>query len=584
MKHFLLFLLGLFPAAALLHTVVAVEVEATDPADLIVRHAKVITVDDRFRLTEAVAITGGRITAVGRDQDVLKHQGPKTRVIDAQGKTVLPGLYDSHVHPVGAATSELVEPLPNLKSLDDVFAYVRKKAATTPEGAWIVLRFAFPTRLKEARFPTRAELDAAAPKHPVLYHAGPAGMVNSMALKVSGVTRETPNPEAGVIVKDPQTGEPTGMLRNAYGVLKGVPAASSASPAATRAAVKKLFRLYNEQGITSIADRNADRAALDLYLGLMDSKELTLRVNVARGLSPYGTQEEFVKRLEALPGKDKKGGPTGVGGVWVRIGPIKFFLDGGMLNGTAYMRRPWPPGPTYQVVEKDYRGLLFIPPNQLEMVVEEAVKRHWQVTAHTAGEAAMDVLLDAYDLVNRKLPIKDLRLCITHANFPSQHNLERCRRLGVCADVQPAWLYKDGSTLYRELGEERLRWFQPYRTWLKYTVIGGGSDHMIKLDSLQATNPWNPWLGMSVALTRKTEAGQVLTPQECLTREQAVRLYTVNNAYLHHEEKEKGSLEAGKLGDLIVIDRDILTCPLSEIAGTRVLYTVVGGQVVYQRN
>jgi predicted amidohydrolase YtcJ len=583
MKHYLILLLGFFPAVTLLDTIVTVEVEPTDPADLIVCHAKVITVDDRFRLAEAVAITESRIIAVGSDQDVLQHKGPKTKVIDAKGKTVLPGLYDSHVHPVGAATSELVEPLPNLKSLDDVFAYIRKKAATTPEGEWIVLRFAFPTRLKEARFPTRAELDAAAPKHPILYHAGPAGVVNSMALQVSGVTRDTPNPASGVIVKDPKTGEPTGMLRNAYGVLKGIPAGSSATPEATREAVKTLFRLYNQQGITSIADRNADRAALDLYLDLLGKKELTLRINVARSFNPYGTQEEIVKRLEALPGKDKKGGPTGVGGIWIRIGPIKFFLDGGMLNGTAYMRRPWPPGQTYQVVETDYRGLLFIPQEQLAMVVEEAVKRRWQVTAHTAGEGAMDVLLDAYDLVNRKLPIKELRLCITHANFPSTHNLERCKRLGVCADVQPAWLYKDGSTLYQVLGEERLRWFQPYQTWLKYTVIGGGSDHMIKLDSLQATNPWNPWLGMSVALTRTTEAGQVLTPHERLTREQAIRLYTINNAYLHHEEKEKGSLEVGKLGDLIVIDHDILTCPLSEIAGTRVLYTIVGGQVVYQR-
>src|SRR5207237_5096377 len=142
----------------------------------------------------------------------------KTKVIDAKGKTVLPGLYDSHVHPVGAATSELIEPLPNLKSLEDVFAHIRKKAATTPEGKWIVLRFAFPTRLKEARFPTKAELDKVAPKHPVLYHAGPAGITNSMGLKVSGITRDTPNPEAGVIVKEPKTGQPTGSSTTPYGV------------------------------------------------------------------------------------------------------------------------------------------------------------------------------------------------------------------------------------------------------------------------------------------------------------------------------------------------------------------------------
>ena len=178
----------------------------------------------------------------------------------------------------------------------------------------------------------------------------------------------------------------------------------------------------------------------------------------------------------------------------MRIGPIKLFLDGGMLNGTAYMRKPWPKGRRYQITEDDYRGLLFIKPDQLQMVVEEAAKRKWQMTAHTAGEGAMDVLLDAYEVVNRMTPIKDLRFCITHANFPSQRNLERCKELGVCADVQPAWLYKDGTTLLHVLGEKRVRWFQPYKSWLEYTTIGGGSDHMLRLDSLESTNPWNPWL------------------------------------------------------------------------------------------
>ena len=208
------------------------------------------------------------------------------------------------------------------------------------------------------------------------------------------------------------------------------------------------------------------------------------------------------------------GGPTGVGGIWIRIGPIKFFLDGGMLNGTAYMRQPWPKGETYQIVEDDYRGLLFVPPDQVKMLIEEATKQKWQVTAHTAGEGAMDVLLDAYEHVNRILPIKDMRHCITHANFPSQMNLERCQKLGVCADVQPAWLYKDGTTLAKVLGDDRIRWFQPYKSWLKYTTIGGGSDHMIKLDPLDSTNPWDPWLGISVTLTRKTERGLVVRKDE----------------------------------------------------------------------
>lgn len=567
----------MFPLAALFVAA------AADPADLIVHNAKVVTVDATFSTAQAVAVRNGRVAAVGADADVLALRGPDTRVVDAGGKMVLPGLTDSHTHPVGAATSEVREPLPVLDSIPEVQDYIRKKAAGTPPGQWIVLRYAFPTRLKEARFPTRAELDAAAPDHPVLYHAGPAGLVNTKGLQVSGITKDTPNPPAGVVVKDPQTGEPTGMLRNAYGVLKGVPApAGDLSADQKRAAVKKLFALYNAHGLTGVSDRNASRADLDLYLALHKAGELTVRVNVARSFNPAGSREDVARRFDELPGKDGRGGPTGVGDEWVKVGPIKLFLDGGMLNGTAYMRQPWPKGDTYQVTRDDYRGLLFIKPEQLRLVVGEAAARKWQVTAHTAGEGGMDELLDAYEFVNRTTPIREMRYCITHANFPSRVNLERCKALGVCADVQPAWLYKDGHTLVKELGPDRMRWFQPYKSWLAATTIGGGSDHMIRLDPLASTNPWSPWLGMWVAVTRSLERGGVHQPDEALTREQVVRLYTINNAYLHREEKERGSLEVGKLGDLIVIDRDVLTCPADDIRRTNVLLTAVGGKVVYE--
>lgn len=557
---------------------------AAEPADLIVHRAHVVTVDPKFSTAEAVAVRRGRIVAVGSDADVMKLKGPKTRVIDAGGKTVLPGLFDSHVHPLGAALSEASGPIPVLKSVKEVLAHVREQAAKTPEGHWIVIRFAFPTRLAEARFPTKAELDAAAPRHPVLYHAGPAGVCNTAALVISGVTKDTPDPLPGKIVRDPKTGEPTGMLRNAYGVLKGVPSAGSDyTPAQKREALKKLLHMYNAQGLTSVTDRNASREALDLYYALKEAGELTVRMTVARSFNPKGSREVIARRFEDLPGKDGRGGPTGKGDEWVRVGPIKMFLDGGMLNGTAYMREPWPKGPAHQVTEDDYHGLLFIPPDQLKMICAEAARRGWQVTAHTAGSGAMDVLLDAYEFADRVAPIKEMRYCITHANFPSQANLERCKRLHVCADVQPAWLYKDGATQLKILGPERMKWFQPYKTWLKYTTIGGGSDHMIRLDPFEATNPWSPWLGMWVAVTRTLEGGGTHHPEEALTREQAVRLYTINNAYLHREEAEKGSLEVGKLGDLILIDRDILTCPADDIRDTKVLLTVVGGKVVHEQ-
>ncbi|MCE9529747.1 MAG: amidohydrolase [Planctomycetes bacterium] len=553
-------------------------------ADLIIHNGKVVTVDAKFTIVEAVAVKDGRILTVGTNKAALKHKGAKTRVIDAGGKIVMPGLMDSHTHPLGAALSEWKEPLPELRSLKNVFDYITAKTKTTPKGSWIVVRYAFPTRLDDARFPTKAELDAVAPDHPVLYHAGPAGICNSMALQVSKVTKDTPNPGNGVVVKDPKTGEPTGMLRSAYGVLKGVPGDDpSVSHNEKLEALKKLFRLYNEQGLTSIADRNGGRDSLDFYHELKKKDELTVRVNVARSFGSGGNREAIIKRLEELPGNDKLGGPTGAGDDWIRIGPIKLFLDGGMLNGTAFMRQPWPKTPTYQVTEDDYRGLLFIQPEQLVMVLEEAAKRKWQMTAHTAGEGAMDNLLDAYEMVNRMTPIKDLRFCITHANFPSKRNLERCKELGVCADIQPAWFYKDGTTMLKEIGKERVRWFQPYKSWLEYTTIGGGSDHMLGYDSVKATNPWNPWLGIAVTLHRVTERGSEINPEEKLTREQAIRLYTINNAYLHHEEKVKGSLEPGKYADIIMVDRDILKVPEKEVADTKVLLTVVNGKVVFER-
>ncbi len=556
--------------------------QAPPAAELIVHNAKVITVDERFTITEALAVRGGRIMAVGSNADILRLRGPATPIIDAGGKTVLPGLCDSHVHPLQAAASEAAETIPVLRNIDEVLAYIRQQAKKTPKGEWIVVRYGFPTRLQDARFPTRAELDAAAPEHPVLYHAGPAGVVNTLALKICGVTRDTPDPPAGRIVRDPQTGEPTGLLRNAYGVLKGVPPVGGRLQAEQRrVAVKKLFALYNSQGITSIADRNAGQQALELYRALRQAGELTVRVNVARAFTVAGSAEDMARRLREMIGPDGRDGPTGAGDEWVRIGPIKIFLDGGMLNGTAYMRQPWPPGPAYQIVERDYRGLLFVPPEQLQTFCVEAARLRWAVTAHCAGEAAMDVLLDAYEFADRFVPIRDLRFSITHANFPSLYNLERCQKLGVCADVQPAWLYKDGATLLKILGPERMRWFQPYRTWLRYTIIGGGSDHMLRYDPLQSTNPWSPWLGMWVAITRKLEHGQVHQPDEALSREQAIRLYTIYNAYILREEKVKGSLENGKYADFILIDRDILTCPAEAIKDTRVLLTVVNGKIVY---
>jgi predicted amidohydrolase YtcJ len=321
---------------------------------------------------------------------------------------------------------------------------------------------------------------------------------------------------------------------------------------------------------------------------LRDQGELTVRVNATRVLQdPPGERGAIIKGLNALAGYDTDGepnGPSGVGDHWVRIGPLKLFLDGGMLNGTAYMREPWGVGPTYQITEPDYRGQLFIEPRVLGTVAEEAARRGWQMTAHTAGEAGMDVLLDAYEQADRSIGIRGRRWLITHANFASARNLDRCAALGVGADLQPAWVWEDTRTLLSVLGPRRMEWFHPYRKWLDAGLtIGGGSDHMIRMEADQATNPWDPWLGVWIAVTRKYHGGGApLNPDQALTRSEALRFYTVNNARLHFEERDKGTVEPGKLADLILVDRDPLSCPADDLKSTRVLWTMVGGRLVYR--
>ena len=557
-------------------------------ANLIIRHAKVVTLDPSDRIASAVAIQGDRIMAVGADDAIAKLAGPNTRIIDAAGKPLLPGLYDGHVHPLAASSSEKDHPIPAFRSIDDIRAYIKERVRALPKGTWIVVRFAFPTRLAESRFLTRAELDAVAPDHPVLHQGGPAGVANSKALALSGITRDTPDPPAGRIVKDPTTGEPTGMLRNAYAALKGLPKdAYGGESAEETGLVQELFRRYNARGLTSIGDRGASDSALAIYRGLRDRGELTVRVNATRVLEPpFGDRARIAGAMNALAGYGTTGepnGPTGVGDHWVRIGPLKVYLDGGMLNGTALMREPWGVGPAYQITEPDYRGLQFVPSDVLGTIAEEAARRGWQMTAHCAGEAGMDVLLDAYAQADRNVGIRSRRWLVTHANFASARNLERCKTMGVGADLQPAWIWKDTRTLLTVLGPRRMEWFHPYRKWLDAgLVIGGGSDHMIRLDPIEATNPWDPWLGIWVAATRQTEGAGVLNPDQRLTRTEALRFYTISNARLNFEEHDKGTIEPGKLADLVLVDRDPLTCPDDDLRTTRVLWTMVGGKVVYR--
>ena len=530
-----------------------------------------------------MALHEGRILALGSDSDILKTKSDQTRVIDLGGKTVLPGLMDSHTHPVGASMTEFEHPIPDFESVQDVLDYVKARAQVQPEGSWIILSQVFVTRLREQRYPTRAELDRVAPKHPVLYRTGPDASLNSLALSLSGIDRnfKVTDGGSGFAEMDPKTGEPTGILRNITRYVKLEPVEAVPSQEDRLKRVAELFHDYNSVGLTSICDRDASASGVSLYTALRDRGDLHLRIAISHGVNAIGPIEQVEQRIRAVAQhplfKDQSG--------LVRIIGTKVYLDGGMLTGSAYMRDPWGESKIYAITDPTYRGVLFIPPERLVPMVRTAVECGLQFTAHSVGDGAVHNLLDAYEAVAHDMPIRQTRPCITHANFQSREDIDRAARLGVCMDIQPAWLYLDTRTLTAQFGKERLRWFQPLHSlFAAGVIVGGGSDHMQKIGSLRANNPYNPFLAMWTAITRhaKWYEGQ-LHPEEALTREEAIRFYTRNNAYLLFSEEHVGSLEPGKQADFIVLDRDILTCPVNEIRDIQVLATYFDGRQVYAR-
>jgi predicted amidohydrolase YtcJ len=255
-----------------------------------------------------------------------------------------------------------------------------------------------------------------------------------------------------------------------------------------------------------------------------------------------------------------------------------------MLTGSAYMRDPWGVSRMYGIDDPAYRGVLNVPPERLREIVEDVVDAGLQFTAHVVGDGAVHTLLDTYEAVDVEGSIRRTRACFTHSNFMSEDSVKRAARLGAVHDIQPAWLYLDSRTLERQFGGERMRWFQPLKSIFEAGgIVGGGSDHMQKIGSLRSINPYNPFLAMWVAITRSARWHEgKIHPEEALAREQAIRFYTRNNAYLLFLEDRLGSLEPGKLADFILLDRDILTCPVDEIKDIRVRETWVGGERVQQ--
>ena len=560
---------------------VASELIAQSP-DLILHHGKIVTVDAKFSIAEAVAIRDGRILKVGSNHDVLALKTTATRVVDLDGKPVLPGLIDSHVHPSDASMIEFDHAIPEMETIQDVLDYIRGRAAVLKEGEWIQVRQVFITRLREQRYPTRDELDRVAPRHPVMFATGPDASLNSLALKLSGMDKnfQVTDGGPGHIEKDPDSGEPTGIIRSCTRLVKIQQNGLQPSDEDRKRKLLELLDDYLSVGLTSIGDRDASEDEIQRYRELHQDRKLKLRVSLSQHIETIGDLEAVESSIRKVAGD-----PLVKGDAWLKIIGIKTYLDGGMLTGSAYMREPWGVSKLYSITDPKYRGVLFIPKERLLPIVKTTLECGLQFTAHSQGDGAVHTLLDVYEELDKTWPVRQKRPCITHSSFMSAEAVQKVAKLGVVLDLQPAWLYLDTRTLVGHFGYDRLSFFQPLHSLFQAgAMIGGGSDHMQKIGSIRSVNPYNPFLAMWVTVTRKAKGYEgALHLEQALSRKEAIRFYTANNAYLLFQEKETGSIETGKLADLVVLDTDILKCPVDEIRNTRVLQTFVAGKLVFER-
>lgn len=548
-------------------------------ADRILHHGKILTVDDDFRIVEAMALTNGKILRVGTNAEVLATSGSQTDLIDLKQQMVLPGLIDSHVHAIDASLVEFDHAIPNMNTINDVLDYVRGRAQVLEKGKWILVRQVFITRLLEPRYPTRAELDQAAPDHPVAFMTGPDASCNTLALKLSGIDVHSAPDAEGRVERDPVSGEPTGIIRSARNFLKTDDPSRRPNTTEQDQRLSRLLTDYHSVGITAAIDRAVNDDELAQYRRMSHSQQLNVRFGLSYHVDTSGRVESQVEKIEQLA-KDPLCAPNDS----LRLIGIKTFLDGGMLTGSAYMNQPWGVSSVYGIDDATYRGLRYIPHDQLVTLIRTAVDQNLQFTAHSVGDGAVQAMLDAYAEVSESsAAVRSTHCTITHSNFMSKSSVERAAQLGVCIDIQPAWLYLDTRTLVSHFGYDRLAYFQPLRSLFEAGVItGGGSDHMQKIGSMRAVNPYHPFWGMWITLARQARwYDGALHPEQRLNRRQAIEFYTRNNAVLMRMEDRIGSLEPGKLADFVVIDRDLLECPIEDVPATKVVATYIGGDRVW---
>ncbi|WP_322797930.1 amidohydrolase, partial [Thermoflexus sp.] len=503
-------------------------------ADFVVRNARIRTLWDKLPFAEALAAWQGRILAVGRNAEIADLIGPDTQVLDAGGATVLPGFHDAHCHILLFGLSLVEVNVREARTITEVVEAVAAHARKIPPGRWIRGGGYNENKLQERRHPTRHDLDPISPHHPVwLSHiSGHMGVANSQALSIAGITRETPDPPGGQIVRD-VNGEPIGLLlETAQELIKRVLPPYTLEE--TKAALGAAGRQMAAEGIT---------AAQDAWAGWIAPEEFrAYQEAVAEGLLPQRIW--LMVDVERLAMRDGRfdfafGLHTGFGSERLRLGAIKIFVDGSLIGRTAAMRQPYADPP-------DVTGMLVKDLQALVELVRYAHAGGWQVAMHAIGDRAIETALDAIEEV-MGAEARRFRPRIEHCGVLAPDLLERLRRLQVVVVTQPRFVYELGDGFRIALGEERTRWTYPLAN-LRGVPVAFSSDRPV-VDGA-------PLKGIQAAVLRCTQSGAPFAPEEALTVEEALRAYTFSAAYAAFAESELGALAPGRWADLVVLGED----------------------------
>ena len=521
-------------------------------ADLVVVGGRVRTQESDQAVTEAFAVKGGRFMAVGSNEDIQNLTSVNTEVIDASGMTVLPGFIDAHSHPSSAGLNALKNVNTNLGSVARIQDALSERVAGTPSGEWIVGYMYDDTKQEEGRPLNRIDLDAVSREHPIVvgHRGGHTGVYNSKAFEVAGITVNTPDPFGGHFYRE--DGELTGKVAERARGAFDVPSGSTREERA--AGVSVICKEMNAAGLTSVHQAGTGSTGFVAYQDARDEGTLSLRMNLmARG----GT----------FPALQSAGIRTGVGDEWIRIGPVKFAADGSASERTMAMSTPYAGRP-------DDFGILTMTQEEVHEVVEEAHRAGWQIAIHANGDVTIDMVLNAYERMQREYPRPDTRHRLEHCSLVNPTLLQRIANGGYIPAPFYTYAHYHGEK-WIEYGEEKMEWMFAHKSFIESGIpVAPASDH--------SPGPYEPLMAIQSMVTRKDYTGRVWGPSQRITVDEALRVCTVNGAYASFEENEKGTITAGKLADFVILAEDPHDVDPDLIKEIQVIRTVVGGRTVHE--